>query len=242
MQTNTASVPPSSLARDSAAPPLEHPPASNGAEPSTKHDLGSELPTYAHAREERQQQQQAPPPVVSRALSAAVGGSGVGSVLGTEAHRALETTKGKKWLNLFVKSRAGNAASLPVFFEGDVIAGRVELDLDKAEGYKGITVKVSTPRLMVLVHGALIYGHVIRPTDSRRDHVCRTRRGDFPQGRTDSVDTICNGKQASRKILLAFLLHAPSGSECQGRRARKEGDLSPPAEFYRAREPGVYRL
>lgn len=84
------------------------------------------LPSYAHVREQRQQQS-TPVQVAS--------GSG-------EHQRSLETTKGKKWLTLFVKSRANNN-SLPVFLEGEIVSGRVELDLDKAESSKGVTVIVS---------------------------------------------------------------------------------------------------
>jgi len=83
------------------------------------------LPSYAHVRE---QQQQSTP---------------VGAASGSGEHqRSLETAKGKKWLTLFVKSRANNS-SLPVFLEGDIVSGRVELDLDKAESSKGVTVIVS---------------------------------------------------------------------------------------------------
>ncbi|PPR02623.1 hypothetical protein CVT24_002194 [Panaeolus cyanescens] len=60
----------------------------------------------------------------------------------TEHQRSLETAKGRKWLSIFVKSRAGTPASLPVFFQGDVIAGRVEIDLDKAESSKGVTISI----------------------------------------------------------------------------------------------------
>ncbi len=44
---------------------------------------------------------------------------------------------------LFVKSWARDAASMPIFFEKDEILGRVEVDLDKAESFKGITITVS---------------------------------------------------------------------------------------------------
>jgi len=90
------------------------------------HDELDALPSYAHVRE--QQQQQSTP---------AQGPNGSG-----EHRRSLETAKGKKWLTLFVKSRA-NSSSLPVFLEGDIVTGRVELDLDKAESSKGVTVTVS---------------------------------------------------------------------------------------------------
>lgn len=86
-----------------------------------------ELPSYAHAQNEQQ-----------KGL-----GDATGAGLGREHHKYLETGKGKKWLSMFVKSRATSAASLPVFFEGDTISGRVELDLDKAESSKGVSITVS---------------------------------------------------------------------------------------------------
>ena len=89
-------------------------------------DQDHELPSYAHAQTQGQQSREA---------------SGVG--LAREHHRFLEGAKGRKWLSIFVKSRANTPASLPVFFEGDTIAGRVEVDLDKAESSKGVSIYVS---------------------------------------------------------------------------------------------------
>ncbi|KAF8968053.1 hypothetical protein BDZ97DRAFT_1655513 [Flammula alnicola] len=45
-----------------------------------------------------------------------------------------------KWLSLVVPSRSTNASALPLFFEGDTISGRVEVDIDKAESCKGVTI------------------------------------------------------------------------------------------------------
>ncbi|THU84184.1 hypothetical protein K435DRAFT_733492 [Dendrothele bispora CBS 962.96] len=50
--------------------------------------------------------------------------------------------KGRKWLTLYVRSRSRNASTPPVFLEGDEISGRVELDLERAENIKGITITV----------------------------------------------------------------------------------------------------
>lgn len=55
---------------------------------------------------------------------------------------ALETTKGKKWLSLFVKSRSNDPKSLPLFYEKDVVSGRIELDLEKSETIKGLVISV----------------------------------------------------------------------------------------------------
>ncbi|KAF9477992.1 hypothetical protein BDN70DRAFT_809665 [Pholiota conissans] len=152
MQTETESLPPLSLEQVAhSTDPLT---ISNCAGAIANHDTEHELPTYAHASEQRQQEQEqaqrgnapAPPsPVVApRARPATTGAQGTANALAVEleAHRYLETTKAKKWLNLFVKSRAGTTTSLPVFYESEVIAGRVELDLDKAEGYKAVTAKI----------------------------------------------------------------------------------------------------
>ncbi|KAJ7158555.1 hypothetical protein C8R46DRAFT_394456 [Mycena filopes] len=57
----------------------------------------------------------------------------------TEHKYSLEN-KGKPWLVIYIKSRAGTPASLPFFLENDTIAGRVELEADKSESIKSITV------------------------------------------------------------------------------------------------------
>ncbi|KAF8896107.1 hypothetical protein BD779DRAFT_1724469, partial [Infundibulicybe gibba] len=54
---------------------------------------------------------------------------------------ALENN-GDKWLLLSVNSRAPNSTSLPIFTEGDIIAGAVEINLKKRETIKGITIRV----------------------------------------------------------------------------------------------------
>jgi hypothetical protein len=51
-------------------------------------------------------------------------------------------TKGRPWLLIFIKSRAANAGSLPYFLQGDTVAGRVELDIEKAESLKAVSVAV----------------------------------------------------------------------------------------------------
>lgn len=61
---------------------------------------------------------------------------------GSEHHKYLERGKGQKWLSLFVTSRARDAVLMPIFFEKDDISGRVEIDLDKAESVKSITISV----------------------------------------------------------------------------------------------------
>jgi len=64
-------------------------------------------------------------------------------ITGSEHRKYLERGKDQKWLSLFVKSRSRDAASMPIFFEDDDISGRVEVDLDKAESVKSVTISVS---------------------------------------------------------------------------------------------------
>ncbi|THH15557.1 hypothetical protein EW146_g4933 [Bondarzewia mesenterica] len=53
---------------------------------------------------------------------------------------SLENSKGRAWVSLLVNSRAQNANHMPLFFDRDVISGEVQVNLDKAESIKGITV------------------------------------------------------------------------------------------------------
>jgi hypothetical protein len=62
---------------------------------------------------------------------------------GPEYQRSLERGNNQKWLLLFVRSGAKDAASMPMFFENDDILGRVEINLDKAESVKSVTITVS---------------------------------------------------------------------------------------------------
>jgi hypothetical protein len=51
--------------------------------------------------------------------------------------------KGRAWLTLKIaNSRALNAKHLPVFHDTDTVEGIVEVDLDKAESAKGMTIAV----------------------------------------------------------------------------------------------------
>ncbi|KAF7976619.1 hypothetical protein HWV62_2292 [Athelia sp. TMB] len=79
------------------------------------HDAALELPDYAA------------PPLASEK---------------SEYSSSLENARGRKWLILAVKSRSASPTSLPLYFEKDVITGRVELDLDKPETIKGVIVSV----------------------------------------------------------------------------------------------------
>jgi hypothetical protein len=65
-------------------------------------------------------------------------------IRGPEHQRSLERGKNQKWLSLFVRGGSKDAASMPIFSENDDILGRVEIDLDKAESVKSITITVSS--------------------------------------------------------------------------------------------------
>ena len=62
---------------------------------------------------------------------------------GPEHQRSLERGNNQKWLSLFVRSGAKDASSMPMFFENDDILGRVEIEIDKPESVKGVTISVS---------------------------------------------------------------------------------------------------
>jgi hypothetical protein len=58
-------------------------------------------------------------------------------------HRyVLEDKSGRNWVSFKVKSRAADPKNTPLFFEGDTIAGEVQLDLAKAKTLKGLTITV----------------------------------------------------------------------------------------------------
>ncbi|KAF8071808.1 hypothetical protein FPV67DRAFT_1411305 [Lyophyllum atratum] len=51
-------------------------------------------------------------------------------------------SKGRTWIKISVESLGSKPPSLPAFREGESISGRVELDLDKPEMIKGITIAI----------------------------------------------------------------------------------------------------
>ncbi|KAJ7650104.1 hypothetical protein FB45DRAFT_9710 [Roridomyces roridus] len=57
-------------------------------------------------------------------------------------HKLSLETNGRAWLFIYVSSRSPNPASSPYFLEGDTVSGRVEIDLVKAEGLKGISIAI----------------------------------------------------------------------------------------------------
>ncbi|RDB25619.1 hypothetical protein Hypma_006736 [Hypsizygus marmoreus] len=68
---------------------------------------------------------------------------------GSEHSYSLES-KGQKWITLLVHSRASNrSTALPAFEEGDKISGRVELNLEKIETIKAITITVEAGTIAV---------------------------------------------------------------------------------------------
>ncbi|KAF8802487.1 hypothetical protein BYT27DRAFT_7341372 [Phlegmacium glaucopus] len=63
-------------------------------------------------------------------------------ISGSVHERYLGEGKYRKWLSLSVKSSSRDAGSMPVFFEDDDISGQVEVDLEKAESIKGVTISI----------------------------------------------------------------------------------------------------
>ncbi|KAM5531766.1 hypothetical protein V8D89_014536 [Ganoderma adspersum] len=59
----------------------------------------------------------------------------------TEQTFNLEDTKSRAWLWLKVKSRS-RENQLPLFFDRDTVSGTVEVDFDKADGAKAVTISV----------------------------------------------------------------------------------------------------
>ena len=54
----------------------------------------------------------------------------------------LEDSKGRPWIWLHVKSRAKDKKSWPLYYEKDVIEGKVEVDFDRTDGPKGVMIGV----------------------------------------------------------------------------------------------------
>ena len=63
---------------------------------------------------------------------------------GTEHAITMHDHHGKTWWTLRVNSRSPTPKSLPAFVEGDHITGVVDLNLQKPDHIKSITVVVST--------------------------------------------------------------------------------------------------
>ncbi|TDL25704.1 hypothetical protein BD410DRAFT_895932 [Rickenella mellea] len=61
----------------------------------------------------------------------------------TEQAYSLETNAGRKWITLRVTSWSPNPKSLPLFLDGDTIKGTVEVDLEKPESSKGVSINIS---------------------------------------------------------------------------------------------------
>lgn len=63
---------------------------------------------------------------------------------------SLENSKGHKWLSMSVKSRSTDPRSLPIYYERDIVTGRVQLNLDKPENIKGVVVSVSSSTRLIM--------------------------------------------------------------------------------------------
>ena len=98
----------------------------------------TELPSYSEARNDP-----VPPPAPVSVFSS--------GALKTEHTFSLNNSKGKAWLSLVVKSRSPTAKTLPLFLDGDAIAGEVRVALDKTESAKAVSVSVSTKLVSLLL-------------------------------------------------------------------------------------------
>ncbi|KAG8213462.1 hypothetical protein J3R82DRAFT_11980 [Butyriboletus roseoflavus] len=96
--------------------------------------MNSELPGYSEAP--------GPSPGVA-------GSSGNSAQASSPYTISLQDEKGFKWLILAVSSRASASTSLPVFYEGDVISGQVDLDVLKSESIKCISIKITAGTTLV---------------------------------------------------------------------------------------------
>lgn len=64
----------------------------------------------------------------------------------TEHSYKLDDSKGRPWIWLTVRSRAKEKKTWPLFYERDVIQGTVEVDFDKTDGAKGVSIGVRIGR------------------------------------------------------------------------------------------------
>jgi hypothetical protein len=90
-------------------------------DPRMKHD--PDLPSYQDSQSARKAE------LASAALS-------------TQHESALYDSPNCKWLILRTNTRPRKPESLPIFREGDIISGEVELHLTKGENMKSITISV----------------------------------------------------------------------------------------------------
>lgn len=111
---------------------------------------GAELPSYSDAKADAKLDGGAPAAGDAKSVPRAAPHPGspppfsasTSSSARVEHVYSLNLTKGKPWLSLRMTSRAPSPKALPVFAEGDEISGTVEIDLEKPESSKGITIEV----------------------------------------------------------------------------------------------------
>ena len=99
----------------------------------------------AESRENREDPEGALPSYPGRTASS----SHAGEL--TEHTYQLEDSRGRPWIWLSVKSRAKDKKTWPLFYERDVIQGTVEVDFDKTDGAKAVSIGVRMRRLMKLM-------------------------------------------------------------------------------------------
>ncbi|KAI9568203.1 hypothetical protein HD554DRAFT_2022523 [Boletus coccyginus] len=82
-------------------------------------------------------------------LPALPGSSRNAAWAGSDHTSSLQDPKGFNWLVLTLNSRASASTSLPIFYQGDVISGQVDVDVPKSGSIKGISVKITAGTILV---------------------------------------------------------------------------------------------
>ena len=83
--------------------------------------------------------------------------SSVQSVELLEHTYTLQDSKGRPFITLHVKSRAKDKKTWPLFCERDVIHGAVEVDFDKTDGAKAVSIAVSLSSQVAMVGSVLCF-------------------------------------------------------------------------------------
>lgn len=89
------------------------------------------------------------------ALPPYIGRGAPNSTQGTESVEhsyQLEDSRGRPWIWLILKSRAKDKKTWPLFYEQDVIQGTVEVDFDKTDGAKGVSIGVRSTATSPVAH------------------------------------------------------------------------------------------
>ena len=104
--------------------------------------MDKETEAQAEAKENREDAEAALPSYPGRGAA----GSSSGELM--EHSYQLEDSKGRPWIWLSIKSRAKDKKTWPLYYERDLIQGTVEVDFDKTDGAKAVSIGVRTRRLI----------------------------------------------------------------------------------------------